>query len=108
MALPRPSPFANEPFDVAAAGTESLVEEWLKARKVSEASEVFLLLSYFLLQVTDCVYSPQSRNQSGGTTAASVASPSRHSSSVYGRHLVKDFALTATVFLVGFTSLYSA
>lgn len=40
MALPRPSPFGNEPFDAAAAGTESLVEEWLEARKIPEVSEV--------------------------------------------------------------------
>lgn len=40
MAVPRPSPFANQPFDAAVAGTESLVEDWLKERKIPEAPEV--------------------------------------------------------------------
>ncbi|KAJ4348908.1 hypothetical protein N0V95_005088 [Ascochyta clinopodiicola] len=35
MAPPRPSPFADQPFEVAVAGTGALVEEWLEARTVS-------------------------------------------------------------------------
>ncbi|KAF9701557.1 hypothetical protein EKO04_000332 [Ascochyta lentis] len=39
IAPPRPSPFASQAFDAAVAGTESLVEDWLKARKVLEIPE---------------------------------------------------------------------
>ncbi|KAH6642434.1 hypothetical protein C7974DRAFT_408993 [Boeremia exigua] len=38
MTAPPPSPFADQPFNLAAESTESAIEEWLKVRKVSDTA----------------------------------------------------------------------
>ncbi|KAF2633526.1 hypothetical protein BU25DRAFT_453279 [Macroventuria anomochaeta] len=42
MTPSRPSPFADQPFDIAVAGTESMIEEWLQARKVDDTSKLII------------------------------------------------------------------
>lgn len=43
MAAPRQSPFADQPFEVAASNTESMIEEWLKHRGLPDLPKVLPL-----------------------------------------------------------------
>lgn len=97
MTTSRPSQFADQPFDVAVVGTESLVENWLKARKVTDSPEVGASHS-LLFQCTDYRHSLLSPKRSHGTTAASAASRSQRSSAVCGKTHGMVFARTVTVF----------
>lgn len=56
MAAQRQSPFANQPFDVAASNTESMIEEWLKQRRLPDGPEVSASRSP-IPQCADCLRS---------------------------------------------------
>jgi hypothetical protein len=57
MAGQRQSPFANQPFDVAASNTESMIEEWLRQRRLPDTPEVSASRPP-IPQCADCLRSP--------------------------------------------------